>query len=50
MIGTMTPFTFAELSSIFGKSSSVRVPCSSPMTMVVTTATAAASVGVKTPE
>ena len=50
MIGRMTPFTLAELTSIFGKSASVSVPCSKPMVMVVATATAAASVGVKMPE
>ena len=49
MIGTITPFTLAELSNIFGKSSSLSVPWISPIAMVVTTATAAASVGVKTP-
>jgi len=50
MIGTMTPFTFADVSSIWGKSFRVRVPWKKPMMMVVMTATAADSVGVKIPE
>ncbi len=39
MIGRMTPFTLAELTSILGKSAKVRLPCSIPMMMVVATAT-----------
>ena len=49
MIGTITPLTLAELANILGKSASVIVRWKSPMMIVVTTATAAASVGVKIP-
>ena len=49
IIGTITPLTLAELANILGKSASVIVRCKSPMIIVVTTATAAASVGVNMP-
>ena len=50
MIGRMTPFTLAELTSIFGKSAQGSACAEAkPMMMVVATTTAhAASVGVKT--
>ena len=50
MIGRITPFTLAELTSIAGKSESLRVPRMKPIRMVTTTAVAPASVGVKRPE
>ena len=50
MIGRITPFTFAELTSIDGKSLSLSVPRMKPMTIVTTTAVAPASVGVRRPE
>src|SRR5690606_2363503 len=50
MMGTMTPHTLADPSRDPGKSLSRNVPWNTPTTMVVTTATAAASVGVNTPE
>ena len=49
MIGTMTPHTRAELSSMRGMSPSVRRPWRRPMMTTTTTATDAASVGVKMP-
>ena len=50
MIGRITPLTRAEVSSIAGKSFSTIVPCAMPITSATATATAADSVGVKTPE
>ena len=50
MIGRMTPLTLAELTSIDGKSESFSVPRTKPMIMVVITAVAPASVGVRRPE
>jgi hypothetical protein len=50
MIGRITPFTLAELTSMAGKSDSFSVPRMKPMMMVTTTAVAPASVGVKRPE
>ena len=46
----MIPLTLAELTSIEGKSDSLRVPRMKPMMMVTTTAVAPASVGVIRPE
>ena len=48
-MGNITPFTLAELSNIAGKSLSFSVPSNMPIMIAMTTATAAASVGVKTP-
>ena len=50
MIGRITPFTLAELTSIEGKSASVSVRRIKPIMMVTTTAVAPASVGVRRPE
>ena len=50
MMGTITPLTLAEVSKIFGISLSFRVRCRKPIIIVLRAATAALSVGVKTPE
>jgi len=50
MIGRMTPLTRAEVSSMAGKSFSRIVRCTMPISSATATATAADSVGVKTPE
>jgi hypothetical protein len=50
MIGRITPFTLAELTSMAGKSDNFSVLRMKPMMMVTTTAVAPASVGVKRPE
>jgi hypothetical protein len=50
MIGRITPFTLAELTSIAGKSEKLQRPRMKPMAMVTTTAVAPASVGVSRPE
>ena len=50
MIGIITPLTFAELSSIDGKSLNFSVPRMNPKMIVTTTAVAPASVGVRLPE
>ena len=50
MIGRITPFTLAELTSIAGKSENFRVPMMKPNRIVTITAVAPASVGVRRPE
>ena len=50
IIGKMTPFTFAELTSMGGKSDHFNVPIIKPIIIVMTTAVAPASVGVNQPE
>jgi hypothetical protein len=50
MMGSTTPQTRAEVPSMAGKSASVSRPWASPVATATVTATAADSVGVKTPE